>query len=78
MKNYLMVAGLALAMIGCAHNRGGVGEDSERQTGYDNNYKMPKTEKSSSSSVTNEINSTSERSTVPSSEDNQSPTTPQN
>ncbi len=83
MKNYLMIVCTALAMVGCAHNRGGVGDDSERQTGYDRNYKMPKTDsshESNGSSVTNNINngSTSDRSNDAGNQDNQSPTTPQN
>lgn len=95
MKNYLIIVCAAVAMIGCAHDRdrdrGGVGENSERQTGYDRNYKMPKSDSSNGSSVTNsssvtnntESGSTSDRSSGAGSQDNQSPTpspttTPQN
>ena len=83
MKNYLMIACAALGMIGCAHNRGGVGEDSGRQTGYDRNYKMPKSESSrkfEGSSLTNNVDagSTSDRSSGAGSQDNQPPPTPQN
>jgi hypothetical protein len=76
MKNYLMIVCAALAMIGCAHNRGGVGDDSQRETGsdqnserkttYDRNYKMPKSSDSigapSTSSSTNSGTSTIDRS----------------
>ena len=90
MKNYLMIVCAALAMIGCAHNRGGVGDDSQRETGsserkttYDRNYKMPKSESSKrfdGSSVTNNVDSgsTSDRSSGAGSQDNQNPPTPQN
>ena len=83
MKNYLIIVCAALAMVGCAHNRGGVGDDSQRETGserkttYDRNYKMPKSSDSigapSTSSSTNSGTSTIDRS-----EDYQSPqnTTP--
>ena len=89
MKYYLMIVCGALAMIGCAHNRGGVGDDSQREMGssqdserkttYDRNYKMPKSSEPigapSTSSSTNSGTSTIDRS-----EDYQSPpnTTPQN
>jgi hypothetical protein len=77
MKNYLMMVCAALAMIGCAHNRGGVGEDSQRETGsdqnserktkYDRNYKMPKSSESigapSTSSSTSTGTNTIDRST---------------
>ena len=74
MKSYLMIACTTLALIGCAHNRGGVGDDSNRQTGYDRNYKMPKSEqyRPSSETVTNDINSGSTSDTG--SQENQSPT----
>ena len=76
MKNYLVIVCAALAMVGCAHNRGGVGEDSQREMGsdqnsqrktsYDRNYKMPKSSQyngaPSTSSSTNSGTSTIERS----------------
>ena len=72
MKNYLMIVCAALAMVGCAHNRGGVGDDSQREPGsnqkttYDRNYKMPKSSDSigapSTSSSTNSGTSTIDRS----------------
>lgn len=68
MKNYLMIVCAAVAMVGCAHNRGGVGEDSERQTGserkveYDRNYKMPKSSDSIGAPPTSSYTNTIDRS----------------
>ena len=73
MKNYLMIVCAALAMIGCAHNRGGVGDDSQRETGsnqnserktkYDRNYKMPKSSDSIGAPPTSTYTNTIDRTT---------------
>ena len=79
MKNYLMIACAALAMIGCAHNRGGVGDDSQSETGsserkttYDRNFKMPKSSEYQGAPADA---STSDRSSGAGSLDNQTPPT---
>jgi len=41
MKNYLVIACAVIALVGCAKNRGSVGDDSSSQTGNDS--KMPQT-----------------------------------
>lgn len=77
MKNYLIIACATLAMVGCAHNRGGVGDDSQRETGsserkatYDRNYKMPKSSEYKGAPADS---STSDRSSGAGSQDNQAP-----
>ncbi|HEY0551958.1 MAG TPA: hypothetical protein VGF13_20305 [Verrucomicrobiae bacterium] len=80
MKNYLMIVCAAMAMVGCAHNRGGAGNDSQRETGYDRNYKMPKSSESSGAPSTSS-STNSGTSTIDRSSENQVPpnnTTPQN
>lgn len=87
MKNYLIIVCAAVAMIGCAHNRGGVGDDSQRETGsdqnserkttYDRNYKMPKS--SDNIGAPSSSTSTNSGTSVERSEDyppNTTPTTP--
>lgn len=81
MKNYLMIGCAALAVIGCAHNRGGVGEDSQRQTSYDRNFKMPKSSEAIGAPANSSSTSTNSGTYNSSSQDNQSPvndSTPKN
>lgn len=70
MKRYLIVACAAAALVGCANNRGGMGDDSNRESGSES--------RTYDRSSTNNVDSSRSNSTEPNGTGNQDNSIPKN